>query len=81
MVTTMNPGRRPDPAYVMGRSDHETKGLARRAQFLIAPTARLFQDAGITTALSVLDIAAERATSVSSRPTSSVQAARSSEST
>jgi ubiquinone/menaquinone biosynthesis C-methylase UbiE/ketosteroid isomerase-like protein len=46
----------PDPAYVMGRSEHETMGLEQRARFFHRPTRLLFEDAGITTGMKVLDI-------------------------
>ena len=45
-----------DPTYVMGRSEHEERGLQERAKLFNPPTRRLFQDAGITTGMKVLDI-------------------------
>ena len=45
-----------DPTYVMGRSENEARSLQERAKFFDPPTRRLFQDAGITTGMKVLDI-------------------------
>src|SRR3989442_265628 len=45
-----------DPTYVMGRSDDEARSLAERAEFFARPTRLLFEDAGITTGMKVLDI-------------------------
>jgi ubiquinone/menaquinone biosynthesis C-methylase UbiE len=41
---------------VLGRSDHETKGLERRAELFYRPTRRLLEDAGIGTGMKVLDV-------------------------
>ena len=45
-----------DPIYVLGRSEDEARGLEQRAEFENPPTRRLFEDAGITTGMKVLDI-------------------------
>jgi SAM-dependent methyltransferase len=44
------------PTYVMGRSEGETRSLVERAEFFKRPTRLLFEDAGITTGMKVLDI-------------------------
>ena len=45
-----------DPTYVLGRSEEEAKRLEGAAAFMNPPTRLLFQDAGITTGMRVLDI-------------------------
>jgi cyclopropane fatty-acyl-phospholipid synthase-like methyltransferase len=45
-----------DPPYVMGRSEDEARRLEERAEFFARPTRLLFEDAGITTGMKVLDI-------------------------
>jgi SAM-dependent methyltransferase len=45
-----------DPIYVMGRSADETLRLQERARFFEPLTRHLFQDAGISTGMRVLDI-------------------------
>jgi SAM-dependent methyltransferase len=45
-----------DPKYVMGRSEDETRRLAARAEFFRPLTRHLFEDAGIGTGMSVLDV-------------------------
>jgi ubiquinone/menaquinone biosynthesis C-methylase UbiE len=45
-----------DPIYVMGRSADETLRLQERARFFETLTRHLFQDAGISTGMRVLDI-------------------------
>jgi SAM-dependent methyltransferase len=45
-----------DPAYVMGRSEEETRRLEQRAAFFYPLTRHLFEDAGITAGMKVLDI-------------------------
>ena len=45
-----------DPAYVMGRSEEETRRLEQRAEFFYPSTRHLFEDAGITAGMKVLDI-------------------------
>src|SRR5258708_22948077 len=45
-----------DPAYVMGRSEDETRRLEERAEFFNPATRLLFESAGIATGMKVLDI-------------------------
>lgn len=45
-----------DPAYVMGRSEQETQRLEQRAAFFYPSTRHLFEEAGITAGMKVLDI-------------------------
>lgn len=45
-----------DPAYVMGRSEDEARRLEERAEFFNPATRLLFENAGITTGMKVLDI-------------------------
>jgi ubiquinone/menaquinone biosynthesis C-methylase UbiE len=45
-----------DPIYVMGRSADETRRLQERARFFEPLTRHLFQEAGISTGMRVLDI-------------------------
>ena len=52
----MNQDDARDPTYVMGRSEDETRSLVERAEFFKRPTRLLFEDAGITTGMKVLDI-------------------------
>jgi ubiquinone/menaquinone biosynthesis C-methylase UbiE len=52
----MNPSSEDDPTYVLGRSEDETSRLQRQAELLEQPTRRLFEDAGITTGMKVLDL-------------------------
>jgi len=48
--------RQRDPSYVLGRSENEERSLQERAKFFNPSTRRLFEDAGITTGMKVLDI-------------------------
>lgn len=50
------PAMKPDPAYVMGRSEEETRRLEQRAAFFYPLTRHLFEEAGITAGMKVLDI-------------------------
>jgi ubiquinone/menaquinone biosynthesis C-methylase UbiE len=52
----MNHEERRDPTYTMGRSEDETRRLQQRAVFYDRQTRLLFQEAGITTGMKVLDI-------------------------
>jgi SAM-dependent methyltransferase len=52
----MNQDDARDPTYVMGRSEDEARRLEERAEFFARPTRLLFEDAGITTGMKVLDI-------------------------
>jgi len=52
----MNQDDARDPTYVMGRSEDEARRLQERAEFFARPTRLLFEDAGITTGMKVLDI-------------------------
>jgi SAM-dependent methyltransferase len=52
----MNQQDERDPTYVMGRSEDETRSLVERAKFFNRPTRILFENAGITTGMKVLDI-------------------------
>ena len=52
----MTDHERRDPIYVMGRSADETLRLQERARFFEPLTRHLFQDAGISTGMRVLDI-------------------------
>src|SRR5262245_48520993 len=52
----MNASRAGDPTYVAGRSQSETRRLERQAELFEQPTRRLFEDAGITTGMKVLDL-------------------------
>ncbi len=45
-----------DPAYIMGRSEAETQRLEHRAAFFDPSTRHLFEDAGITRGMKVLDV-------------------------
>lgn len=45
-----------DPTYLVGRSDFETRRLIRQAAFRDPLTRRLFNDAGITAGMNVLDL-------------------------
>src|SRR5262245_14442172 len=45
-----------DATYVMGRTDEETHRLQQHAQVYGPSTRRLFEDAGITTGRTVLDV-------------------------
>jgi SAM-dependent methyltransferase len=45
-----------DPTYVLGRSEDEARRLEERAVFVNPPTRLLFEDAGITTGMKVLDV-------------------------
>jgi ubiquinone/menaquinone biosynthesis C-methylase UbiE len=45
-----------DPTYVLGRSDGEARRLEAQDAFFKQPTQRLFEDAGITTGMKVLDL-------------------------
>jgi ubiquinone/menaquinone biosynthesis C-methylase UbiE len=45
-----------DPTYVLGRAEDETSRLERQARFGEQSTRRLFEDAGITTGMKVLDL-------------------------
>jgi SAM-dependent methyltransferase len=45
-----------DPTYVAGRSEGEARRLVRQAELFEQPTRRLFEDAGITTGMKVLDL-------------------------
>ena len=52
----MGGSSRPDPVYVMGRSDDETTALTVRAKFFQRSTRRLLEDARIGTGMKVLDV-------------------------
>jgi SAM-dependent methyltransferase len=52
----MNTSSTGDPTYVPGRSAGETTRLQRQAELFEPPTRRLFEDAGITTGMKVLDL-------------------------
>ena len=52
----MSAGVGRDPAYVLGRSEDEARRLEEQAKLLDRPTRLLFQDAGITDGMNVLDI-------------------------
>jgi SAM-dependent methyltransferase len=45
-----------DPSYVLGRSENEARSLEERAKFFNTATRHLFEDAGITAGMKVLDI-------------------------
>lgn len=45
-----------DPTYVLGRSEDEARRLEERAVLFNPPTRLLFEDAGITTGMKVLDV-------------------------
>jgi SAM-dependent methyltransferase len=52
----MNQEDKRDPTYVLGRSENEERSLEERAKLFKPPTRHLFEDAGITTGMKVLDI-------------------------
>jgi SAM-dependent methyltransferase len=52
----MNASSAGDPNYLPGRSEGETSRLQRQAELFEQPTRRLFEDAGITTGMKVLDL-------------------------
>ncbi len=52
----MNQKDERDPSYVLGRSENEARSLEERAKFFHTATRHLFEDAGITTGMKVLDI-------------------------
>ncbi len=45
-----------DPTYVLGRSDEETRRLEQQAELFKPPTRLVFEEAGITTGMKVLDV-------------------------
>jgi tRNA A58 N-methylase Trm61 len=57
-----NAGRQPrmkvagDPTYVMGRSEEEARRLEQQAELFTPTTRALFEEAGITTGMKVLDV-------------------------
>src|SRR5215471_19276952 len=52
----MNTTSAGDPTYLPGRSEGETSRLQAQAELFEQPTRRLFEDAGITTGMKVLDL-------------------------
>src|SRR5262245_45004197 len=52
----MSPRDQRDPSYVLGRSESEERSLQERAKFVNTATRHLFEDAGITVGMKVLDI-------------------------
>jgi ubiquinone/menaquinone biosynthesis C-methylase UbiE len=52
----MNAKNASDPAYVVGRSERETERLQRQGQLFEPFTRRLFEAAGVTTGMKVLDV-------------------------
>ena len=49
-------GHADDPAYVVGRSEGEARRLERQAELFELPTRRLFEAAGISSGMKVLDL-------------------------
>jgi hypothetical protein len=49
-----------DPPYVVGRSEEEARRIDLQAAFLERPTRRLFEEAGITAGMTVLDVGSGR---------------------